>query len=151
MTLTPYKPNQGVHLRGGAGVALMLLSLFGCARLYQMLQGGDAFSLLGMPVSSSAFIWAGAVFVTLACIIAVLTFGLQTGWERLDAKTRRFVDLLVDTQGELQKVSWPGRDKLRRFTTVVLVCILVLGVFLTIVDLIFTQLMEWLGVLPGSQ
>ena len=151
MTLTPYKPNQGVHVRGGAGVALMLLSLFGCARLYEMLQGGSTFPLLGMKVSSVAFIWAGAVFVTLACLIAVLTFGLQTGWAGLDAKTRRFVDLLVDTEGELQKVSWPGREKLRRFTTVVLVCILVLGVFLTVVDLIFTQLMESLGVLPAPR
>ena len=59
------------------------------------------------------------------------------------------VDLLVDTQAELQKVSWPTREELRSSTTVVLVCIFILGAFLYVVDVVVSFVMSRIGVLPG--
>ena len=147
MTLTPYKPNQGLYARGAAAAALLLLDLLVCVRLHEMLGEGGSFMLLGMSVPKTA-LWVAAVFVVAGAFIAVLTFALETGLKSVDAKTQSLVDLLVDTQGELQKVSWPSRDELRRLTTVVLIFIVILGCFLFVADMIVNFVMTNLGVLP---
>lgn len=126
---------------------MLVLCLFASVRLFTVLGGSKEASLVaGMPVS---FLLAAGLFVVLAALVGILTFGLQTGLRGLDAKSRAFVDLLADTQTELQKVSWPTREELRSSTIVVLVCILVLGAFLYAVDVIVSFLMTRVGVLPG--
>jgi len=104
-------------------------------------------SLLGMKVPFAA-LWAAGLFVVLGAFVFLFTFGVATGLEALDSKTRASVDLLIDTEGELAKVSWPGRDDLLRATSAVLVLILVLGAFLFGVDNLVTYLLSMVGVLP---
>ena len=128
--------------------ALLLLDLFASVRLYPMLGGQSEFEIIGLDVPLKA-IWVAVLFAALAGLIALFAFGIETGWTRLDSKSRRFIDLLVDTQGELQKVSWPGRQELSRSTIVVLACVLLLGAFLYVVDLIVSIVMTRLDVLPG--
>jgi len=148
MALTPYKPNQGLYARGAAGGALLFLALFSAVRLMLSMEAGTAFELLGLEVPTGA-VWSAAVFVVCGLLIAILTFGFETGLAGVDGKVRGVVDLLIDTQGELQKVSWPSKDELRRSTTVVLVCIFVLGAYLFTVDLVVNLFMTRIGVLPG--
>lgn len=146
MALTPYKLNQGVYARGVAGMAMLVLGLFASFRLFEKLGGTETVTVAGMP---AAYLWAALLFIVVAVVVGIVTFGLQTGLRAVDAKSCAFVDLLVDTQTELQKVSWPTREELRSSTTVVLICILVLGAFLYVVNLLVTFVMRNLRVLPG--
>lgn len=146
-SLIPYKPNQGKHARGAAGAGILAFSLFASWRFAQFV-GGDPTELLGLEVSSGAA-WGAGLFVILAGITAVLVFGIELGVEGVDRSVRGFVDLMVDTENELKKVSWPGPSELRRSTSVVLVAIVVLGAFLYVVDMAMTFAMTSLNVLPG--
>jgi len=101
-----------------------------------------------MKVPYATF-WGAGMFLVLAFLVSLFVFGLRTGWVALDGRSGAFVDLLIDTQAELQKVSWPSREELRRYTIVVLICILVVGVFLYVVDMIVSYSMTNLRVLPG--
>jgi len=148
MVLTPYKQNQGVYARGAAGAALLVLALFGSWRFALMVGVEQTFYMMGMKVPYATF-WGAGMFLVLAFLVSLFVFGLRTGWVALDGRSGAFVDLLIDTQAELQKVSWPSREELRRYTMVVLICILVVGVFLYVVDMIVSYSMTSLRVLPG--
>ena len=145
--MAPYRPGQGVYARAGTAGALILLSLFGTARLFGLLPSESSFDFLGMPVPHSV-LWTGLVFVLVAALVFLFTFGPHTGLASLDAKTHALIDLLIDTEAELGKVFWPGRDDLVRSTTAVLVSIVLFGVFLLGVDWFFGFVMTRLGVLP---
>jgi len=147
MALTPYKPNRGLYARGAAGGALLLLALLASVRLTEMLGLERRVEWLGIAIPVSAT-WGVMLFLALGAVIAVFTFGLETGWKGLDSNARAFVDLLIDTENELQKVSWPNREELRRSTTVVLICVVVLGAFIAGVDFVLSLLMSFLDVLP---
>lgn len=147
MALSPYRPNEGIYARAVAGGALLLLTLFGCVRLYQQMDVEETTKMLGLPVPHAA-LWAGFVFVLLALVIAVFALGLRTGMRAIDARARGFVDLLVETELELQKVAWPTKDQLTNSTVVVLVCIVILGIFLVSVDCFVSRFMSLAGVLP---
>jgi len=146
MALSPYKLNQGVYARAVAGMAILVLALFASVRLFELLGGRDQSPMaVGIPV---AYFWALALFVVLAAVVSVFTFGLHTGVRGLDSTSMALVDLLIDTQTELQKVSWPTREELRTSTTVVLICMAVLSVLLYAVDLVVSFVMSTFGVLP---
>jgi preprotein translocase SecE subunit len=148
MSLSPYKQNQGRYARGAAGAGFAVLIIFAGWRLAEMIGLDSQFKVLGLGVPYGA-LW-GLGFVVVACLLAsVLVFGFQTGWGAFDKASRGFVDLLIDTQGELQKVAWPGREELKVYTGVVIGCILILGVFLYVVDMAVSYAMSNFGVLPG--
>jgi len=147
MPISIYKPNQGTYARAAAAGALLLLDLLACVSFYGMLGGEEKFKAVEIPVPYDA-VWAGILFVALAAVIAIFVFGVQTGLRRLDAASSSLVDLLVDTQGELQKVSWPSREELSRSTVIVLSCVLLLGGFLWVVDIVISSAMMVLNVLP---
>ena len=47
------------------------------------------------------------------------------------AKTKKFVQ---DVQVEMKKVTWPSRNELRGSTTVVIVTVIIIAIFIGIVD-----------------
>ena len=128
---------------------MLLLALFASVRVFQLSHATDeaAVKLLGMDVPHSA-LWAALLFVGLAFVAFLFTYGMETGLKSLDKKTHALIDLLVDTQSELSKVSWPGSEELTRSTTAVLVSILLLGVFLLCVDWLLASALRSLNVLP---
>ncbi len=42
-----------------------------------------------------------------------------------------------DVQGELKRVNWPNREQLRQSTTVVIIIVLTLGVYVAALDFVF--------------
>jgi len=92
--------------------------------------------------------WSSALFLVLGALICLFVFGLRTGLRFIDSKTHGFIDLLVETEGELQKVSWPTRQDLANSTSVVLVCVVIIGLFLWVVDRLLSVAMSSVGVLP---
>ena len=55
------------------------------------------------------------------------------------AGPRRFAN---DVRGELRRVSWPDRDQLRQSTTVVLIIVIVLAIYVAAVDVVFQSLVR---------
>jgi preprotein translocase SecE subunit len=123
--------------------------MFASKRLYALVRPESELSFLGVSVPAAAF-WAGLVFALLGGVAFLLTFGVETRVRWLDAKARALIDLLIDTQTELTKVSWPSTEERVRSTFAVLVSIVLLGAFLLGVDLLWSWLMTFLGVLPKA-
>jgi len=146
--LAAYRPEQGVYARFVAGAAALLLALFASVRVYQELYEAEStVALFGADVPVSA-VWASVLFIILAALTFVFTYGVHTGFKALDRTSRALIDLLIDTQMELSKVSWPGSDVLIRSTSAVLISIVLLGVFLVGVDSLVASALRFLGVLP---
>ena len=146
MKLTPYKPKQGRYARYSVGAGAVVLLLFAAWRVVRLL-GGDVFTVMGMNVPYGV-IWGGVIFVVFGGVALLFLSGCPLGFQSVDTATSAFVDLLIDTENELQKVSWPGRDELRRYTMVVIACIFILGGLVYSVDMIVSYTMSSLRVLP---
>ncbi|HEY6103038.1 MAG TPA: preprotein translocase subunit SecE [Gemmatimonadales bacterium] len=46
----------------------------------------------------------------------------------------RLMDFLREVRGELQKVTWPGMEELRKATIVIVIFVLALGLFIGLMD-----------------
>jgi preprotein translocase subunit SecE len=123
-----YKPNQGWYARVWTGVGLAALLGAGIWR-YHSVQLAD---------SSAPMVRLG-VPALLAVVLAWLIFRIL--------QFPPFVDFLIATEAEMNKISWTSRDDLKRATAVVLVTVLFMAVFLFGVDTIWAQLLKVIGVL----
>ncbi len=146
--MKPYKPGQGVRARIVAASAAVLLALFAAHKLFVSLLTETTFTVLGMNVPHSA-IWAALLFLALAAVIFWLTSGVETGVQTLDSKAHAVVDMLVDVEMELNKVSWPSSEELTRSTSAVLFFVVSVGAFLFFVGIAISFVMSQLGVLPA--
>lgn len=147
MAIEIYRPGQGVHSRIGTGATLMVLAVFAAVRIYQIIPPGRTFGVLGLQLPASA-LWAGAVFLAEMALVAYFLVGPDFGGAFLRKKSRSFVDLLIETQLELEKVVWPSRRDLSNSTVIVLLAIVLLGAFILAVDWILSWLLITLKVLP---
>ena len=55
---------------------------------------------------------------------------------------RRFID---ESWSELKKVTWPTREQTVNLTFLVFLVSLVVGVFISVFDLIFSQVLDFVG------
>ena len=63
----------------------------------------------------------------------------------------RVADFLIDTEAELQKVSWSTRQEVAAHTVVVIMTVAALAVFLYFVDMVLLRHgLALIGILPGS-
>ena len=74
----------------------------------------------------------------------ILLFGLWFGYRLVQWVT--FADFLISVEGEMAKVSWPGKAELRSSTFVVLIVFFLLAGVLYAYDLIFVLLFRIIGV-----
>lgn len=58
-----------------------------------------------------------------------------------------FADFLIDVEGEMAKVTWASKDEIKRATVVVLTTMVSLSVVLFLYDLIWLQVLKWIGIL----
>jgi len=79
---------------------------------------------------------------SLAGVIAL--FGLWFGYRLVHWVT--FADFLISVEGEMAKVSWPGRAELRSSTVVVLVVFAFLAGMLLIYDLVLITIFKYVGI-----
>jgi preprotein translocase subunit SecE len=122
-----YKPLQGKQARLWTAVALAMIVGFGLYELYDSLQG------------RSSIYTASAIPAAIGLALGWLAFRLL--------QYPPFVEFLIATEAEMNKVSWTSRDDLKRATTVVLVTVALMAVFLFGVDWIWSNLLWWIGVL----
>ena len=121
-----YKPMQGRYARIYTAVGLALIVGLGLWRFYDTLLAYAPLTRFGIP--------------------AVIGFVL--GWFifRL-LQFPPFVEFLIATEAEMNKVSWTSRDDLYRATTVVLTTVVLMSIFLFGVDSVWSNLLQHLGVL----
>ncbi|MEK7852202.1 MAG: preprotein translocase subunit SecE [Planctomycetota bacterium] len=80
-------------------------------------------------------------------MIYIFVAGMETGVRPLDNSGKRVVEFLIETQGELQKVSWPTKYELVGSTAVVIISVVVIGIFVLGVDWFVSLIMGYIGVL----
>jgi preprotein translocase subunit SecE len=56
----------------------------------------------------------------------------------------RLIKFIKEVRNELKRVSWPSREEIRGSTTVVIVIVLVLAVFIGLVDRALTYLVSFI-------
>ena len=57
-----------------------------------------------------------------------------------------FADFLIAVEVEMNKVSWPSRSELFRYSVVVIIMIFSIGILLAAFDIIWIKLFTWIGV-----
>ena len=144
----PYKAGQGILTRRiayGTGVGF---ALWGARDLWVWLQGFGALkqSLLpGTPLSHFPFngpAVSGSVLV--AALVAAATW-VFVAWY---LKRPWLADLLIETETEMKKVSWPASDEAWGATKVVGATVLIFTGVLMVFDNAITWLMKLLTGLP---
>ena len=80
--------------------------------------------------------WAGVLVVGSLLLFLFLLFRL--------VNHKKLTDLLVDTESEMRKVSWPTREDLVGSSQVVIVTVVLLAVFMLAADWILDWLMGWI-------
>lgn len=137
-----YKPGQATGVRLTAYLSVFAVTVFG------------AYSFYRLPPTTSSW-WANIAHVELAGV----TFGLKpilfpTVGIVLTVMLVAFLlmnrekwgDFLIETEGELKKVAWPARKEYLGSSVVVILVIVVISVFLHVVDIGLSKLMEKLGI-----
>ena len=129
-----YKSDQGVLARGTAFWVLTGFAALAAQRFFYEIQGWRVLSgwmmrnltarvpILGFPLRP-AFLLALGAFGVLAYV----------AWRVVNLP--RAADLLIDTEAEVRKITWPSIDDSRKASYVVIGCVMFMLVFLGVVDL----------------
>ena len=133
MTLEPYKPGQGKFARTIAYVLGILLVAFGAVRLYATINRPGHAWVEGVPLIGSLSIYNTVAIVV--CLLGVL--GLHLVLNRPAT-----VDLLIDTEQEMKKVSWPSRREVQNATVVVVIVTLTMALLLSGFDQLLRLVFE---------
>ena len=137
MSFGIYKRGQGKWSRGIGAVSLVAMGLWGAMATYNWLK--DPPANLG----------ADRIFVGYwvpGLILAIFLTGAYFVSNR-----KKSVNLLIDTEIEMKKVTWPTPREVLNATVVVIVVVIVLGLFLFGVDRLLIQPAYRLaGLLPGA-
>ena len=120
-----YKPNQGRMVRQFTFFAIAILAAFGCITL-----ANERF----IPFAQSIKVGVPLGIWLFFCWIAFRLVNIP-----------KFADFLVSVESELEKVTWPTRNEVVQATIVVLCTMFFLGLFLFLIDLLWTWLFSFIG------
>ncbi|HJW87367.1 MAG TPA: preprotein translocase subunit SecE [Candidatus Brocadiaceae bacterium] len=147
-----YKKGQGIYSRIVVGIALGVLGLYAAISLHNVLLDlpnvaqNTTIPLVGVGLTWG-LICSFALFAVLGFLIYIFVAGMETGVRPLDNSGKKVVEFLIETQGELQKVSWPTKYELVGSTAVVIISVVVIGIFVLGVDWFVSLIMGYIGVL----
>lgn len=152
MVFEIYRKNQGVYARYGLAIILGFIVLFASYSLYgRLIPLPEVYAGARVPVLNVSFNWGflGAVILFMICgaFVGILVGGVQTRIRPLDTGGRKIVDFLIETQAELQKVSWPTKQELVGSIIVVIISVIILGMYIFGVDALMREVMRLLGFL----
>jgi preprotein translocase SecE subunit len=134
----PYKEDQGRHVRMAAFWSLVFFIGFGCRFLHDILiqwpAMREALGGVRLPVVG--------VDMTPAFLISMVVFAVGVLIVQRWLRRPRIADLLIETEAELLKVTWPKGQEVWNASMVVLVSVVLLGVYLAGVDIFLFRLMR---------
>lgn len=134
-----YKEDQGRLARLVAFWVLALFAFFGCYALYNEVLRAKFESLRTPLIDSMKKVPVlgielnGGFLIALALFLAVLWF-LHRWLQR-----EKVADLLIETESEMRKVTWPTMSEATNSSVVVIVCVLFLMVYLAGADWLLGQ------------
>jgi len=127
-----HRPDQGIYARGTAFWVLIAYAYLAGSRFNYWCQGfgdwpnqrwtADPMPVLGFPLTP-AFVMGLGVF----CLVAFVA------WKVVNHP--KIADLLIDTESEMKKVTWPSFDDSKKSSLVVIGCVLFLLAFLAASDM----------------
>jgi preprotein translocase SecE subunit len=125
-----YKPGEGGIARATAFWSLAGFAYLAARRFFLWSQRWDFFEkdLLGAEIPVLAFPLTPG-FIGSLLIFLVATWGIL---KLLNAP--KAANLLIDTELEMKKVTWPSFDEARKASFVVIACVFVMFVFMTLSD-----------------
>ena len=130
-----HRPGEGVYARGVAFWAFAGFAFLYARRLVLWLERYDSMRkvlveevpLVGVALTPGLLIGLG-VFAGIVLLV----------WRLLNVP--RIGDLLIDTELEMKKVTWPSGEETRKSAMVVILCVIVMVAFLSASDMS----LEWL-------
>jgi preprotein translocase SecE subunit len=132
MALPLYKKGQGSLARGLAYAIGAVLVAFGAMRLYATINvPGEHVLYAGAPVVGDVTVYRVVSFVVLVLGLVALHLVLNRP---------RSVDLLIETEQEMKKVSWPTLPEVWNATLVVVLVTVTLAMTMYGFDLALTRL-----------
>ena len=138
-----YRPDQGVYARGVAFWAITAYSFLAGQSIYYWIQGFESLSWFSkrLPSETSGSIPVLGLHLTPALILGIVVCGgliRFAAWKV--ANHPKLADLLIDTEAEMKKVTWPSMDDTKRSSLVVIGCTLFMLAFLFCSD----AALDWL-------
>jgi len=132
------KAGQGTAVRVTAYVVTILLALF-AGYSFHLIPSGESqwwrliqrFELLGREFNLRPMFFPSAALVLTVGVVAHYLFGRP-----------KWTDFLIETQGELVKVSWPARKEWVGSSVVVIVVVATVACFLYFADELLTRIMK---------
>lgn len=132
MNLEILKKGQGGRARGLAYLMSGGIVLYGAIALYATInRPGANVYVSKLPVIGD---------LSLYKLIAVAAFGIGLLLAHLFLNRATLVDLMIDTEQEMRKVSWPSRAEVQSSSVVVVVVTFILAMVL----FGFDNLLQWL-------
>jgi preprotein translocase SecE subunit len=136
--LAAYKEDQGRHARMAAFWTVVFFLGFGCRFLHDILVRWPA---LREPLGELRIPVVG-VDLTPAFLATMLLFlaGLLVvqRWQQ----TPKVADLLIETEAELKKVTWPKGQEVWNASLVVMISVVILGALLAVGDIFLARVMR---------
>lgn len=120
-----YKPGQGKYTRLGTGFSVGAIIIFGCYRLYQMLEAADV------------NLWPRSIVPVVICVgLGALMYWLLN--------KPAVADFMIAAEGELKKVNWSSRKEVAVSTLIVIVVVFVMAALLGVTDVVFSMIFRQL-------
>ena len=136
----PYREDQGRHVRMVAFWSLVFFVGFGCRFLHDILIQWNTLRLplggIRLPVVAVNLSPAFVVSMSIVCVGVLVTHR----WLRRP----KVADLLIETEAELLKVTWPKGQEVWNASMVVIASVVLLGLYLAGVDVFLFRLMRTL-------
>lgn len=143
-----YKKDQGRMARMAAFWTLAILSVYGCTRLHGELTA--RFDSMAQPLLGTRIPFLGLDLTPALLIAFVLAAGALTLLYRYLERPKN-ADLLIQTESELRKVTWPTLQDTINSSMVVLLTVLILMAFLAGSDFVLGKWANLILLGPGGE
>ena len=131
-----YKPEQGRYTRGTAFWLLTALAYYGALTMFLFLSWDWAGKDLGFSIP------VFELNATPGLLIAVLVFIVMEFGLRFAINHPKLGDLLIETEGELRRVTWPSWPETWNGSIVVIVTVAAMVALLAGADIVLSSFFE---------
>jgi len=134
-----YKPDQGIYARGTAFWSLAILAAIAGNRFHYWLQSLAAWPNKRLMVDKVPVL---GFYLTPSLLLGVLLFVVFVAalWKLVNHA--KMADLLIDTESEMKKVTWPSFEDCKKSSVVVIGCVIFMLVFLGAADFLLSALFK---------